>query len=225
MKQQVTLIQLPLEVTNRLPEFPAKNWIQKSHANVVGERRIKLEAWLQQSLAEPQVILQILNFLEVPIDKKTKVMELSRLCNLTGGDRCVAALVSSLHENERHKSRAIEEFEKNFFAIKQGMHGSYVRLLLRVLAPLCGNQVVACKSLDVLYKLLSSASYRYYEMVVTQLLDLDLNLLQGLRLDLHILKQFQGDSSETALAISKLLYDHFSRQMQESIFKYIVIST
>lgn len=140
------------------------------------------------------------------------------------GDRCVAELTSSLYENDRHKSRAIEEFEKHFFANKQGMHVSYVRLLLRVLAPLCGTQVVACKSLDVLYKLLSSTSYRYYEMVVTELFDLDLNLLQGLRLDLHILKGFQGDSSETALAISKLLYDHFSRQMQESIFKYIVTS-
>lgn len=213
---------MPPQIKAKVAPFPSKKWVHNTSDRVTEERRTMLETWLKSLLQQPSQLDIVLGFLEVPYDKKVKILQ-NEKCHLTEEDHCVANLLTTFNDDIRHKSRSLENFEKHFFEKKSGLHATYMKLLIRTLAKLCGTSGVGSKSLDILYKLVHSSSYRYYEMALTELLVLDFGLMKSIKLDMHILKQFAGDTSEQALEICLVIFNHLQTQMQSNLLSYIVI--
>lgn len=223
IQKLVFYIQIPIDIQKQLAPFPSKKWIHNTSAQVIEERRAMLEAWMQNLLEQPLVLDLVLDFLEVPDDKKLKILSKEK-CILTDEDHCVANLLHTFQDDNRHKSRSLEEFEKHFFDQKSGLHSMYMKILIRTLASYCGSENLGSKSLDILYKLIHSSSYRHFEKALAELLMLEFSLLRLIKLDMHILKQFTGDTSEQALEICLVLYNHLQTQMQSSLLSFIVSS-
>lgn len=170
-----------------------------------------IEIWLIAVLKESVLISRLLDFLEVPEEKRLKVIENYPNCTLTASEMCVADLINSLRTDSRHKLKSIDEFNKKFFALKQVIANRYLKVLIKVVAPMCGVQGTASKCLDIIFKLVRGDTYKEYRTAIAEMLSLDISYLRALRLDLHIRGMFQGDSGEAALIICKILYDNMKK--------------
>lgn len=170
-----------------------------------------LENWLGAVLKEPVLLNRLLDFLEVPLPKRAKILETYPNCTLSPSEMCVADLINSLRTDSRYKLKSIDEFNKKFFSLKKAIPPKFLRLLIKVVAPMCGVQGTASKSLDILFKLVRGDTYKEYFSAISELLSLDISYLRVLRLDLHIKGMFQGDSGESALILCKILYDNMKK--------------
>lgn len=203
-------IQIPANYHRLLPPFPPKN-LKKNRISTAMRRRSMLEIWLIAVMKESVLISRVLNFLEVPERKMLKVVENYPSCTLTASEMCVADLISSLRTDSRHKLKSIDEFNKKFFTLKKPIPTHFLKVLIKVVAPMCGIQGTASKCLDIIFKLVRGDTYKEYRTAIAEMLSLDISYLRALRLDLHIKGMFQGDSGEAALIICKILYDNMKK--------------
>jgi len=142
-------------------------------------------------------------FLEIPENFRLLFLDRgkSATCKLSPTELCVANFIKRLDQSEHKRLKAIEKFEREFFNQKQEISMPVATILLMKLMPLCGVEVIGSKALDILYKLTSSTTFRYYQTIIDAMMKISMDVLREMKLNLHLNRAFQGDSAELAWQI------------------------
>jgi len=151
----------------------------------------------------PQTFQELAEFLEIPEKFRSLIFERnnSTACKFTPIELCVAAFIKRIEKSEHKRLKALEQFERDFFNQKQEISPPVAIVLLTRLMPLCGVPGIGSKALDILHKLTSSTTFRYYQTMIDSMMKMNMDLFREMSLNLHLTRVFQGDSAELAQQI------------------------
>lgn len=211
------------QVFENLAKFPKKKLLGKK-IGFLESRRQNLEIWLNSAINTIPTLSSIVQFLEIPDSFKSYIYQRTAEthCRLSNLDLCVANFIRRLDQSDHKKLNALEKFDRDFFNTKQDISLATAMILLTRLVPLCGLVGVASKALDILCKLSSSTTFRYYQIVIDSLVRMSLDVLRDMKLNLHLTRAFQGDSPELAYHVCLIIKEQLLIKGDSHLLNYIL---
>lgn len=200
------------KLVNYSLKFPTKRWPAPSKSSDIEQRRRLLELWVNSVLLIENCRIALMVFLGMEASNAIIFSNslICEPCKHNRSEQLIMILANRITANPLKKGKALMYFEKDFFETKKKPSSEKFKLLAKHLAHLCGENGIGSKALDILYKLISRAHYLHFESFLASLCSLNVQNLRHMKLDLHILKKYGGDSSQQAFDVLKILQACFS---------------
>jgi len=203
----------------RLPPFPAKVF-SNMDPSIVSERKFMLENWLQACACKYKLVPYVIKFLKLPLT--TVSPPPLKVSPLTKAETIITDFVRRINEENYRKISAIEDFEWEFLWQRTTVREELFLFLVNSLVKLCGDNSTGAKSMDILTKLISRDTCKNYLTVLKQLVQIQPQKLQVMRLNDHLMNRIHGESQPQAFKVIKVLADHY-RSQNEDIYLFIIV--
>ena len=180
-----------------------------------------LEKWLKATITFPECVVPVLVFLSIP-EEIIRASVDSEGCRLNHSEKAVAGLIKHSKKLEKNCTRYLRRFDDNFFSNTGQMISTIVTsILVKQIAPLCGNPPSACQAIIILYKLLRIESYRFSDNI-KQCLCNDVDLLRSMKIENHILNKYKCQTGMEGYYIANVVKEHFDRNGMSQYFNYFL---
>lgn len=186
--------------------------------SVISKRRAGLENWLQAVLAIAEFENPVKKFLNIDTNMIEQVVGASQLSE---DEQLVHEFTNNLSLQVHSKMNHIVNFEKKFFSRRRTLREQYYNSLISTLIPLCGDDYVGSKALDVLDKLLTSDHNREFQVATKELTKSSIKLLKKMQLNEYLLKKRFCDSQIQAFHILGIIQPHYDTISFSSIVRVI----
>ena len=219
-RKRVRYKQIPQDLKETLSNFPKKKLLQTS-SKLKETRRIMLEKWLRSVISFTECQQALLTFLSIPEPIIQIVLE-RNYCKLNESEKAVANLIKRINKIDKKGTFYLKAFSDSFFFNnEQNISSITTSILLKNLIPLCSNPATACKAIDILYKLLHIESYRYSDYIKQSLFN-NIELLQKIQIEKHILNCYQSQTGMQGYTIANIVKEYFDRNGMSQYFRYFL---
>lgn len=182
---------------------------------LIDKRRLEIEAWMNEAVKFPSLTQLIFNFLNISIEGK--ISRSKKPCL----DDMVKEFVNKINSTTTNRMNLIENFEWSFFSNKAAVHPDTISLLLQCLIPLCSDEFIGIKVLDLISKLTTRDYFRDFSVALSTLSSFPPCFLSEMFLNEYLSKRRFGDSQVQAYKIANSLEVGFTKEL----FQEIVIVT
>lgn len=183
-----------------LPNFPKKR-LKKLNESIINQRRLEIENWLRCAIRNQQLADKIYDFLDFVQD----IPHPDIRSRVNSDEIQILDFVDKIKKASNNRMKLIEAFSWNFFAKKRLVQQDVIGKLAECLIPLCGDDFLGSKALDILSKLTTSDYFRDFSMVCKEFSKFPVETLKAMNLDEYITKKRFSDSQLQAYTLCKIL--------------------
>jgi hypothetical protein len=219
LKLQGTLASISKTLGVTLPEFPPKKLNSKQVA-VIGRRLAMLEVWLQEVFNNPSLLAYAIPFLELPeylVFLVETEVGCAHLCKLNDAEMQVLSFIEFIATSDLDRLCVVNSFHKALLSSVSSLCKDILCLLLRFLLQMTTDKELASSAVKFVLRLMKH--HQYAEVCITELLDLDTELLKAMELNRLLL---QEASNESVFEILCILKQRLSKDMRSSVLVSIV---
>lgn len=221
LKLQIAVTSISKTLRIELPEFPPKQLYSKQPA-VVLRRQNLLEAWLQEVFDNPPLLTYAIPSLELPeylvflVETQTGS---SHSCKLNDAEMLVLSFIEYISTADTDRQVVITSFRKALLSSTLGLCKDIFCLLLRFLLHMITNPELTLSAAKFLLKLMKNE--KYSEACITELLELDIELLRAIELNRLLIIDFPK-INPTVFEILCVLKQRLSKTMRSNLLVNIV---
>jgi hypothetical protein len=219
LKLQGRLASISRTLGVTLPEFPPKK-LNSLQVAVIDRRLAMLEVWLQEVFNNPSLLTYAIPFLELPeylVFLVESEVGCSHLCKLNDAEMQVLSFLEFITTCELNRMCVVNSFRKALLSSVSSLCKDIFCLLLRFLLQMTTDKELSSSAVKFLLKLMKH--HKYAELCITELLDLDIDLLKAMELNRLLL---QEASNGTVFEILCILKRRLSKDMRSSVMVSIV---
>lgn len=183
--------------------------------DIIDKRRSEIENFLNLAIKNEILAEHIFVFMGISFKANVSLTK-----NSNTADK-VLKFIGKINSTANNKMRLIEKFEFSFFSKRHSLSSEFIYKLLQSLIPLCGDDFIGSKALDVISKLTTSDYYRDFAIASKELCRFAPEYLQTMKLHEYLTKRRFGDSQIQAYTICKMLENSLGIQILFEIVKFI----
>mmetsp|Transcript_14170 Transcript_14170/g.26659 ORF Transcript_14170/g.26659 Transcript_14170/m.26659 type:complete len:287 (-) Transcript_14170:42-902(-) len=204
-----------------LPEFPPKQLKAKSPA-VIQRRQGMLEEWLQEVFNNPPLLTYAISPLDLPeylvflVESQTGS---SHCCNLNDAEMLVLSFIEFISSSECERGHVVKSFRKALLSSVSNLCKDVFCLLLRFLMHMITDPELSMHAIKFLLKLMLHD--KYSDPCITELLELDIELLRAIELNRHLVQEMPKVNA-SVFDILCLLKQRLSKQMRSNLLVNIL---
>ena len=199
-----------------LPKFPEKRF-KKLNESLVTQRRLEIENWLRCAIRHQFLANKIYDFLDFVqetsnTDTKAKV---------NPDEIQILDFVDKVKTTSNNRMKLIENFSWQFFSKKRIVQQEIIGKLVECLIPLCGDDFLGSKALDILSKLTTGDYFRDFTMVSKELSKFPPEILKTMNLHEYLTKKRFSDSQLQAYTLCKILEESLGKA---NLYEIVIVT-